>query len=126
MNTSISQAHDQSITSILDALEAWRIAWSSQNLEDYFLAYAKNYQPNTRFASIDEWQAYKTRVIKNKTFIRVNFEQVEVDIQADKSHASIMMLQRFESNSYTGNDFKRISLKYTADGWKITKEESIK
>ncbi len=119
-------ADDQTITGILDALEAWRIAWSAQNLDGYFSAYAMDYQPDKRFASISDWKAYKSRVIKNKTFIQINLEQVEVDIQDDKNLASVMMLQRFSSNSYKGNDFKRVSFKYTPDGWKITKEESIK
>jgi len=116
----------QSIKTVLDALETWRLAWSSQNLESYFSAYAKDYQPDARFKSIAEWQTYKTRVIQNKTFIRVRFEQIDATLSPHQKHATVQLLQQFRSNSYQGDSFKKISLKYTAKGWKIVREVSIK
>lgn len=116
---------EKSITGVLDALEAWKAAWSSQNLQAYFAAYAKNYQPDARFASKAAWEAYKTRVIQNKTFIRIGLEQVEVSMANHNKTADIKLLQRFHSNTYNGNDFKKITFKYTPQGWKITHEASI-
>jgi len=115
---------EQSITGVLDALEIWRKAWSAQNINAYFSAYADDYKPEKRFGSIDAWKAYKTRVTANKKFIQVNFEQVEVNMHDDK-RATVMFLQRFRSNSYNGDDLKRITLKYTAAGWKIVSEASV-
>jgi len=125
MNKSSAQHHEQSITGVLDALEIWRKAWSAQNLSTYFLAYADDYSPEKRFGSIDAWKAYKTRVTTNKKFIQVNFEQVEVNMQDGDKRATVMFLQRFRSNSYNGDDLKRIILKYTAAGWKIVSEASV-
>jgi len=113
------------ITDVLDALEAWRVAWSKQNLESYFAAYANDFNPGSGFDSLSAWKEYKTRVIQNKKYIRVNLEQVEVTFNADKSAATIMMLQRFRSNSFTGDDLKKIRMIHTQHGWKIIDEASI-
>ncbi len=120
-----SIAEDMSITGVLDALEIWRKAWSSQDLDTYFSAYASDYQPDSRFADISAWKAYKTRVIRNKTFINVTFEKVEVDIPASRDVAEILVLQHFRSNTYVGDDRKKITLKYTPQGWKIVAEVSL-
>jgi len=115
---------DQSITGVLDALEAWREAWSSQNLDAYFSAYADDYQPDARFDSLDAWKAYKKRVISNKSFIRIELEQVEVNMQG-RDIATVKLLQRFHSNTYNGKDFKKITFKYTPQGWRIIAEASV-
>ena len=115
---------DQSITSVLDALEAWREAWSSQELDAYFSAYTDDYQPGARFNSYDAWKAYKKRVISNKSFIRIEFEQVEVNMQG-RDIATVKLLQRFHSNTYNGKDFKKITFKYTPQGWRILAEAYV-
>jgi len=120
-----SIAEDKSITGVLDALEAWRVAWSSQNLDAYFSSYAETFDPGSRFSSIEAWKAYKTRVIKNKSFINVQLDKVEVDIPASRDVATISVLQHFKSNTYVGNDRKQITMKYTPQGWKIITEVSL-
>jgi len=115
---------DQSITGVLDALEAWREAWSAQNLDAYFSAYANDYQPDARFDSLEAWKAYKKRVISNKSFIRIELDQVEVNMQ-DKTTATVKLLQRFHSNTYNGKDFKKITFKYTPQGWRIIAEATV-
>ncbi|MCF6208127.1 MAG: nuclear transport factor 2 family protein, partial [Ghiorsea sp.] len=115
---------DQSITGVLDALEAWREAWSSQDLDAYFSTYTDDYQPDARFNSYDAWKAYKKRVISNKSFIRIEFEQVEVNMQG-RDTATVKLLQRFHSNTYNGKDFKKITFKYTPQGWRILAEASV-
>ena len=120
-----SIAEDKSITGVLDALEAWRVAWSSQDLDAYFSSYSDNFHPGSRFTSTPAWKAYKTRVIKNKSFINVQFEKVEVDIPASRDVATISVLQHFRSNTYVGNDRKQITMKYTPNGWKIMAEVAL-
>jgi Flp pilus assembly protein TadD len=119
-----SIAEDKSITGVLDALEAWRTAWSTQALDAYFKAYATDFKPESRFNSIAAWKAYKTRVIQNKAFIDVQLEKVEVDIPASRDIATIHVLQHFRSNTYVGDDYKTITMKYTPQGWKIISEAS--
>jgi len=114
-----------SVAAVLAALEIWRSAWASQDLDHYFSAYAKDYEPDTRFKSIVEWKAYKTRVIQNKTFINIDFEQVDATFSPRKDYATVQLLQHFRSNSYQGDSLKKVTLKHTAQGWKIIHEVSI-
>jgi tetratricopeptide (TPR) repeat protein len=119
-----SIAEDKSITGVLDALEAWRSAWSAQNLDAYFKAYAADFKPDSRFDSFAAWKAYKTHVIQNKAFIDVQLDKVEVDIPASRDIATIHFLQHFRSNTYVGDDNKVMTMKYTPQGWKIIAEVS--
>jgi len=109
-----------------DAKETWRLAWSNQDVDAYFSAYAADFKPPSRFSSLKSWKKYKRQVIRNKKFIRVNFEQVKVDVRPDRNLASVMLLQHFHSNSYNGDDFKKITMKYEDDNWKITGEATVK
>ncbi len=124
-NKSTHETAALAMTDVLDALEAWRVAWSAQDLPTYFAAYDIAYQPAARFASRQAWQAYKTRVIQNKTFIQVHFEQVEVNMSGQDKRATVLLLQRFRSNSYNGDGHKKITLQYGEHGWKIIAEVSI-
>ncbi len=123
-DTYAAENEDISITSVLDALEAWRQAWSNQDLDAYFSSYATDFKPDARFQSVEAWKAYKKRVIKNKAFINVQLEQVTVDIPANLNIATISLLQHFSSNTYVGDDHKTIVMKYTPKGWKIISEVS--
>ncbi|MDQ7005417.1 MAG: tetratricopeptide repeat protein [Ghiorsea sp.] len=116
---------NKSITGVLDALEAWRTAWSSQHLDDYFSSYADSFDPGARFASMKAWRDYKKRVIKNKAFIHVELDQVEVDISESGNVAIISMMQDFKSNTYKGKGRKQIAMKYMPDGWKIIAEVAL-
>jgi len=118
----LSIVEDKSITGVLDALETWRKAWSAQDLDGYFSAYANTFTPEDKFDSIQAWKAYKTRVIQNKTFINVQFERVEVDIPASRDIATVSILQHFRSDTYVGDDRKIITMKYSPQGWKIISE----
>ena len=120
-----SIAEDKSIIGVLDALETWRKAWSAQDLDTYFASYADSFDPGSKFASIAAWKAYKTHVIKNKSYINVQFEKVEVDIPASRDVAAISVLQHFRSNTYVGDDRKQITMKYTPQGWKIITEVAL-
>jgi len=120
------QIADTSITGVLDALEAWRLAWAAQDLDSYFSAYAHDYKPDDRYKTLAVWKKYKSRVINNKAYIHINFEQVQVDTENNKKIASVLFLQRFDSDRYKADNFKKVTFKYTPHGWKIIKEISIK
>jgi len=122
MPVSTVKSRGNSVTSVLDALETWRLAWSNQDVHGYFAAYATDFKPPSRFPSLKSWKKYKRKVIRDKKFIRVNFEQVNVDVRPDGNLATVTMLQHFHSNSYNSDDLKKITMKHQGNGWKITKE----
>jgi len=107
------------------AVEAWRSAWANQNLPDYFAAYADDYIVPERFKDQAAWEAYKARVIGNKKFITVTLTDMEVALTDDRNHAQVTFQQAFRSNSYNGDDKKRLTLKKVNGAWKIIVEETL-
>jgi len=65
-------------------------------------------------------------VITNKSYIKIHFEQVQVNIEDNTKIATVLLLQRFDSDRYKADNFKKITFKYTPEGWKIISEISIK
>ncbi|MDQ6968399.1 MAG: tetratricopeptide repeat protein [Mariprofundaceae bacterium] len=113
------------VKEVLADLEAWRLAWQSQDLEAYFSAYANDYVPTGKYASLATWKAYKKRVIGNKSYIKVDLSDVKVDFSEDKNVVQIRFNQAFRSNNYNGDDVKLLKLEKRQQGWKIVREASI-
>ena len=123
-NRAVVDAH-QPKEDILAALEAWRVAWQTQDLNAYFSAYASDYVPTGRYASLSAWKAYKKRVIGNKTYIKVDLSNIKVELSENGKVAHIRFNQAFHSNSYNGDDVKVLKLEKRHEGWKIIREGSV-
>lgn len=107
----------------LDAIEAWRRAWSERDLGRYFAAYAADFDPGKRFKSQDEWRAYKQSVISKRSFINVTINNIVISEMAD-GRIKAVFLQGFRSDSYQSDDRKELILKNSDGGWKIVHELS--
>lgn len=110
---------------VRDAVEVWRRAWSKQDLELYFSMYAPDFQMPERFVSIDLWKQYKRRVIGSKSYLHVELSDVKITVDLSGKRASIDFFQKFRSNSYNGDDFKRLEMKLYNSEWKIVSEVSV-
>lgn len=121
-----SEMAKQSLESqVLDAVEAWRAAWSSQSLPDYFAAYAEGFEVPERFKSTEEWQAYKRRVISSKSYIEIEISDLQVELEADGKVAHVKFFQKFRSNSYNGAGAKVLKMRLDNGVWKILREDSV-
>jgi len=108
----------------LQAVEAWRVAWSNRNLDAYFSAYADDYDVTDRFASMDAWKTYKRWVIGKRSSIQVRLELIKVHhVSAD--HVRVEFLQHFRADDYQSDDLKALTLRRSDSGWKIVREESM-
>jgi tetratricopeptide (TPR) repeat protein len=110
---------------IREAVEVWRRAWSEQDLELYFSMYAPDFQVPERFVSIDLWKQYKQRVIGSKSYLHVELSDLKITVDLSGKRASIDFFQKFRSNSYNGDDFKRLEMKLYNSEWKIVSEVSV-
>ncbi len=110
---------------VLASVEAWRIAWQAQDLVAYFSAYAGDYVPTGKYASLAVWKTYKKRVIGSKSYIKVDLSDIKVELSEDKNVARVRFNQAFRSNSYNGDDIKVLKLEKRQKGWKIVREASI-
>jgi len=105
------------------ALEDWRKAWSTQDIDAYFAAYSDDFKGGNRFRTRADWESYKRRVILKRSYIRVTLKDVEVVNKGDQM-LKITFKQHFQSNSYHSDDHKTLWLKNIHGTWKIFREVS--
>ncbi len=78
-----------------------------------------------RFASVDLWKQYKQRVIGSKSYLHVELTDLKITIDLSGERVSIIFFQKFRSNSYNGDDFKRLKMKLYNSEWKIVSKVSV-
>jgi len=110
---------------LLEAVEQWRKAWSERDLDKYFSMYDADFRVPKRFASIKSWKRYKHRAISSKSYIQVDLSDLKITIDSSKKRAIIDFFQKFRSNSYNGDDLKRLEMKLHNGKWKIVSEDSV-
>jgi tetratricopeptide (TPR) repeat protein len=106
-------------------VEIWRKAWSEQDVNLYFSMYAPDFQVPERFASIDLWKQYKQWAIGSKSYLHVELSDLKITIDLAEKRASIDFFQKFRSNSYSSDGFKRLEMKLYNSEWKIISEGSV-
>jgi len=117
--TDASSPSDQALA----VIEAWRIAWSSRDLDAYFAAYAADFDPGSNFDSVAEWKAYKQAVISKRSFINVTINNIVVS-EVAAGEIKAVFLQNFIADSFQSNNQKELLLKKVGESWKITHELS--
>ncbi|MCF7821744.1 MAG: tetratricopeptide repeat protein [Mariprofundaceae bacterium] len=110
---------------IRQAIEVWRRAWSEQDTELYFSMYASDFRLPERFASIEQWRQYKQWAIGSKSYLHVELNDLKITVDLSGKRASIDFFQKFRSNSYNGDGFKRLEMKLYNGEWKIVSEVSV-
>ena len=113
---------------VAHAIERWRFAWAAKDMSAYFNAYSTDftpYKPGLKGKNIwplEVWKKYKIRVISKKTYIHITLNNMRIEILDDGNRAVVSFLQFFDSNNYSSQDEKEITLKNEPDGWKIVQE----
>jgi len=110
---------------VQEAVEVWRNAWSEQDVDLYFSMYAPDFQVPERFASVGLWKQYKRQTIASKSYLHVELSDLKITVDLSGKRASIGFFQKFRSNSYNGDDFKRLEMKLYNNEWKIVSEVSV-
>lgn len=101
------------------AIEAWRAAWAARDVEPYLAAYAADFLPADG-QSRGEWQAQRTQRLRAAHGIRVDIEQLGVEVEGDR--ATARFVQRYRAGSVSDRVHKRLVLVRAPDGWKISEE----
>ncbi len=119
-----SQASDASSQQVLNALEAWRSAWSNRNTVAYFAAYSDDFQYGQAYGSLLKWKDYKAWAIQKRSFITIDIEHIASTVM-DETLVKLTFLQHFRSDSFNSDDNKEMLFKKTTNGWKIIYEVSM-
>jgi len=101
-------------------VESWRRAWESKAIDDYISHYHEDFSSKGR--TREAWKAYKGRLNKKYRRISVDVSQIKISVKGDTATAAFR--QRYRSDSFKSNGYKKLELKREQGQWKIHREVS--
>ena len=121
-----TQSTDNTESTLLASLEAWRQDWESQNNNNYLNHYAAEFK--TESHNINSWTNYKKRVNSSKKFINVQVDEpVIYGYPGEEDMVQVEFVQHYNSDNYRGKVLKQLFWKKQNDGrWKITYEGTVR
>ncbi|MCL2022343.1 MAG: tetratricopeptide repeat protein [Betaproteobacteria bacterium] len=106
---------------ITQTIAAWAAAWSQQNVRAYLGFYAPTFQP-PRGMSRKAWEAEREARISNPTWIKVDYNAPDIQIDGDKATAHFR--QQYQSSSFKSGSEKTLTFMRSGYTWLIVSEES--
>jgi len=123
-NTTSPMVDDEGRQAIFNAVESWRVAWSSKDQENYFRAYAVDFAP-THPSSLSAWKKYKKRLFSSRAYMRVKIDSINIEMLETSHHARVRFQQQYDASNYHSLDTKELLLTRKGDEWKIVREHII-
>ncbi len=107
----------------LARLEQWRQDWESRDNSRYARHYAKAFRSGNM--DYDKWTGHKRRVAKQKTFIKVNLDELSVFRYPGEADLMVVTFrQDYRSSNFNTRSRKRQYWRKEADGvWRIVYEK---
>lgn len=101
------------------AIKTWAAAWSRQDMDGYFAAYAKDFNGGkTRKA----WEQERRDRISSKRSISVKISGIKIDVNGNKATARFH--QDYKADSLSVSSGKRLDLVRSGNNWVIVKESA--
>lgn len=110
------------IAQVKNTVESWRKAWESKNIDTYIGLYHPDFESNGKNRS--QWKAYKARLNRKYARISVGVRSLRVSVDGDTATATFR--QRYRSDAFKSNGYKKLELKRENGDWKILREESFR
>ena len=104
-------------------LERWSDSWSAQDINAYLKTYAETFIPSKKI-SRGRWEKQRRERVIAPTFIKVTLADSEIKSH-DSNHVDVEFSQSYQSDSYSDDIRKLISLEKIDDNWLIIKEKTI-
>jgi hypothetical protein len=123
-NASIIEEEVISIKETVEAvLERWSDSWSAQNINAYLKTYAENFVPSKKIDR-GRWEKQRRERVLAPSFIKVTLADSEIKPH-DSNHVDVEFSQSYQSDSYSDDVRKLISLQKIDDKWLIIQEKTI-
>jgi septal ring factor EnvC (AmiA/AmiB activator) len=102
------------------SINQWVNSWSSKDIEAYIASYAPEFKPS-RGLSRNAWEKGRRKRLANPAFIKITLANVVVDLRGEDL-AKIIFRQKYQSDTYSDEVDKEITVKMINDKWLITRE----
>lgn len=110
-------------SAVLQAVDGWAAAWSSQNPAAYLACYAPDFA--APHGDRKRWEAQRTKLIQGKRFIKIGVTDAVVTA-IDATHASVSFKQSYQSKRTKEVSQKTLLLVKSGNGWLIQQEQAQK
>lgn len=108
----------------LAALEAWRTAWESGDMDAYLAHYAGDFWSTGHDRA--SWAALRGATARHKSWRRVRLEDLSLFAYPQEASGRPLLVARFEqhyaSNNYTERSRKQLYLAREAEAWQVLYE----
>lgn len=108
---------------ISNALEAWRAAWSTRDVDAYLGFYAPGFVPSNE-GDRDAWKEKRKAVLARAVDISVEVSELSV-ATPDATHATATFRQTYRSANYRDVVTKTLQWERVGDRWLIVRESSV-
>nr|MBV6629352.1 tetratricopeptide repeat protein [Oceanococcus sp. HetDA_MAG_MS8] len=106
---------------VLDALQEWAAAWSSQDVNRYLASYSADFDPGGGL-SLNTWKQQRRARLAAPTSISVQIINPQVrDLGGDT--VQVQFVQVYQSNSYADQVNKVMDLRMENGAWRIVEED---
>jgi len=105
------------------AISQWANSWSSKDVETYIASYASEFKPS-RGLSRSAWERGRRKRLSSPTFIKITLSNVEIDFRGE-GLAKVLIVQKYQSDTYSDKVNKEITLKFVDNKWLITRERVL-
>ena len=108
---------------IEEALNHWSNVWSAQNIDAYLAAYAESFVPPKKL-SRRKWEKQRHKRILSPRFIKVTLTDTKIKIHGE-DYADVEFKQNYQSDNYSDDVRKLISMQRIEDQWLIAQEKTL-
>ena len=104
-------------------LQRWSDSWSTQDIDTYLSVYADDFIPPKEM-SRGKWEEQRRNRVTSPSFIKVTLADTKIE-SLGPNHINVEFSQNYQSDSYSDDVRKLISLQKIDDQWLITREKTI-
>ena len=121
MHARVARVRDAELRDVTGAIESWRKAWTTRDVQGYVGSYTADYAP--RGMTHGAWTAQRRDRLASASFVRVSIDELDVEFP-DANTATARFVQGYSSDNYEDRVRKTLTLSRTASGWRIAREDS--
>lgn len=113
-------AGDPQERAVIEAVQAWASAWSSQNVDRYLDSYAKDFKTPSG-ESRKQWESTRRERISRPSKISVKLSNLQVRLEGDSS-AKVTFRQAYKATGLDANSNKTLYMVKQGGQWLIQQE----
>ena len=118
----LSSPDDANYTEVRQALQNWRAAWASRDVDAYLQFYAPNFVPPTG-GDRESWKERRKTALSRASDLTVEIADLTVTLN-DATHATMVFRQTYRSANYRDIVTKTLQWTKFGDRWLIVRESS--